>query len=198
MFTIHYATSTCSAARDALLDQVMGEARFTKAAARLRDNCLPSERLSFIARAKTRVIGSVQLWNVSAGARRPALLLGPLAVASDHRKRGIGTALVRRCLSEARQRGHGIVLLVGDAAFYGRFGFSSEKTKDLWLPGPYERHRLLGLELVPDALEGAHGLVQPTGRPAPKRNVSDFVADFLSAESVSGSRSNKTSLAPCG
>jgi predicted N-acetyltransferase YhbS len=105
---------------------------------------------------------------------------------------------VHRALSEARQRGHRIVLLVGDAAFYGRFGFSSERTQGLWLPGPYERHRLLGLELVPDALKGAHGLVESTGRPAVKRKVFAVVADFGSAVSLPGSRRSKTSLVPCG
>ena len=198
MFTIQHATSACSASREALLEDIMGEARFTKTAARLRDRRLPANGLSLIARTRTRVIGSVQLWNVSAGPGRPALLLGPLAVASDHRKLGVGTALVHRSLSEARQRGHRIVLLVGDAAFYGRFGFSSEKTQGLWLPGPYERHRLLGLELVPDALKGAHGLVEATGRLAVARKVSVLVTDFGSAVSIPGSRRSKTSLVPCG
>jgi predicted N-acetyltransferase YhbS len=198
MFLVHHATSACSLSREALLDDIMGEARFTKTAARLRDGRLAANGLSFVARTRTRVIGSVQLWNVSAGPGRPALLLGPLAVASDHRKLGVGTALVHRALSEARQRGHRIVLLVGDAAFYGRFGFSSETTQGLWLPGPYERHRLLGLELVPDALKGAHGLVEATGRPLAERKVSACAADFGSAESVSGPRRSKTSLVPCG
>jgi predicted N-acetyltransferase YhbS len=59
------------------------------------------------------------------------------------------------------------VLLVGDAPYYGRFGFSAEKTGALWLPGPFARHRLLGCELLPGALDGARGLIAATGRPAP-------------------------------
>ena len=54
------------------------------------------------------------------------------------------------------------VLLVGDASYYGRFGFSAEKTGALWLPGPYEQHRLLGRELKPGALDGARGLISAT------------------------------------
>ena len=38
----------------------------------------------------------------------------------------------------------------------------------LWLPGPCERHRLLGCELVPGALDGARGLIGATGRARPK------------------------------
>ena len=57
----------------------------------------------------------------------------------------------------------GAVLLVGDAPYYSPFGFSSEKTNALWLPGPYERHRLLGRELKPGALDGARGLISAAG-----------------------------------
>jgi predicted N-acetyltransferase YhbS len=178
MFTIHHVTQCDIPAREALLDEVMGEARFIKTAARLRDNRLPAEGLSFIARAKARVIGSVQLWHVAAGPQRPALLLGPLAVASDRRNRGIGTALVRQALDEARQHGHGIVLLVGDAPYYGRFGFSSQKTQGLWLPGPHEPDRLLGNELAAGALDGARGLVHATGRFVPKPELSVLVAEL--------------------
>jgi predicted N-acetyltransferase YhbS len=55
-------------------------------------------------------------------------------------------------------------LLVGDAPYYERFGFSAEKTGALAMPGPYEKHRLLALELVPGALDGAHGVIRPAGR----------------------------------
>jgi predicted N-acetyltransferase YhbS len=197
MFTIQHETSFDCALREALLDDVLGEARFTKTSARLREYRLPAEGLSFVARARRRVVGSVQLWNVSAGPRRPALLLGPLAVASDCRNRGIGTALVRRASSEARERGHRVVLLVGDAAYYSRFGFASEKTQALWLPGPYERHRLLAVELSAGALDGAQGLVHATGRIIPKPDLSALVAGLF-AGSAPGSdfHRNKPALSP--
>src|SRR6266446_3664775 len=179
MFTIDHETPFDVALREALLNEVMGKARFTKTAARLRENRLSAEGMSFIARARGRVIGSVQLWSISAGPRRPALLLGPLAVASDCRNRGVGTALVRRALNQAQHRGHGIVLLVGDVPYYGRFGFSSEKTQAVWLPGPHEPHRLLARELVAGSLDGAHGLVHATGQFAPKPDLSALVADLF-------------------
>src|SRR5262249_41802882 len=72
-----------------------------------------------------------------------------VAVPPRRRKRGIGSTLVHHALREAARRRYGAVLLVGDAPYYSRFGFSSEKTSALWLPGPYERHRLLGCELKP-------------------------------------------------
>ena len=91
-----------------------------------------------------------------------------MAVAADCRNRGIGAALVRRAFAEARRLGHGAIILVGDAPYYSRFGFSAEKTGGLQLPGPFERHRLLALELMPGALDGARGLIRadrPRGRP---------------------------------
>jgi predicted N-acetyltransferase YhbS len=103
-------------------------------------------------------------------------LLGPLAVASDARNRGTGAALMRHALRAAQRRGHGGVLLVGDAPYYGRFGFSAEKTGALWLPGPYETHRLLACELVEGALDGARGLISATGRPAPLPDLAALVA----------------------
>ena len=97
-----------------------------------------------------------------------ALLLGPVAVAADCRNRGIGAALVRRALREAHRLGHDAVMLVGDPPYYGRFGFSVEKTAAMRLPGPFERHRLLALELKAGALDGARGLVRATGEKLPQ------------------------------
>lgn len=164
MITIRREAPFDVAAREALLDEAFGETRFAKTAERLREGRLPQSGMSFVACADGRLIGTVRLWNVSAGPTRPALLLGPLAVAPEFRKRGIGGRLMRHALAQARRHGHAAVLLVGDAPYYSRFDFSAAKTGALWLPGPYARERLLACELVPGALEGARGLVRATGR----------------------------------
>jgi predicted N-acetyltransferase YhbS len=158
------------AAREALLDLSFGSARFAKTSERLREGRLPAEGLSFVAADRARLVGTVRLWHVSAGPGRPALLLGPLAVHPDGRGRGIGAALMARAIEEARGRGHRLILLVGDEPYYARFGFSAAATGALVLPGPYERHRLLGLPLHSDASEPeeAAGLVRATG-PRPPR-----------------------------
>jgi predicted N-acetyltransferase YhbS len=163
-------------AREALLDHAFGDARCQKAAERLREGRMPATGLSFVAEQDRRVVGTVRLWHVSAGPGRPALLLGPLAVDDAWRGRGIGTALMRRALEAARRLGHKAVLLVGDAPFYGRFGFSAAKTGTLWMPGPYEWHRLLARELTPGALDGARGLIGATGEFAPKPDLAALVA----------------------
>ena len=91
--------------------------------------------------------------------RRPGLIPGS----------GYG---VQRALEAARTRGHGAVVLLGDALYYARFGFSDLKTGDLSLPGPFERERLLGLELREGALDGASGMIVPSGALVPKTRAS--------------------------
>ena len=70
---------------------------------------------------------------------------------------------MRHALAAAKAAGHGAVILLGDAPYYARFGFSALKTGELSLPGPFERDRLLGLELREGALDGARGMILPTG-----------------------------------
>ncbi len=147
-------------AREALLDAAFGATRFEKTCERLRaDNC-PAEGLSLVAVKQGRLIGTVRLWPVMTGDGRPALMLGPLAVDASARAAGIGARLMRLAIKRARRAGHQAILLVGDAPYYTRFGFSPELTRGLDLPGPVDRARFLGLELVPGALDGASGVVQ--------------------------------------
>jgi predicted N-acetyltransferase YhbS len=167
MVTIRHERLHDVAAREALLDLSFGASRQAKTSERLREGRLPW--LALVAVERGRIIGTVRLWPVSAGPDRPALLLGPLAVDAGHRNRGIGSALVERGIAAARAGGHREMLLVGDAPYYGRFGFSAERTGRLAMPGPFEPTRLLGLALAPatsDAAE-ATGLVTPTGVAAP-------------------------------
>ena len=111
-------------------------------------------------------------------------MLGPLAVEAGCRGHGIGAALMQRALGAARRRGHRAVLLVGDASYYCRFGFSADKTGALWLPGPFERHRLLGCELKPGALHGARGFVAAPGGLVPAPSLDALVAEFAASDAA--------------
>ena len=117
-------------------------------------------------------MGTVRLWHVSAGGI-PALMLGPLAVEASCRKLGVGAALMDHALAAAKARGHGAVILLGDAPYYARFGFSAAKTGELSLPGPFERDRLLGLELREGALDGAWGMIVADRRAAAKARAQE-------------------------
>ena len=176
MIAMRQERKTDAAAREHLLDRAYGPARFTKCSARLREDRLPAQGLSFVATDEGRIVGSVRLWDVSAGPGRRALMLGPLAVSPEHQGSGIGGKLMKQAIATARMRGHGAILLVGDAPYYSRFGFSAEKTGLLWMPGPYQQDRLLALELHAGALDGARGMIGATGRLAPKPDLGALVA----------------------
>ncbi|WP_327210462.1 N-acetyltransferase [Rhizobium leguminosarum] len=159
-------------AREALLDRAMGPNRRRKSSEKIRRGRMPAEGLALVARdGEGSVIATVRLWNVEAGRDAhgspvPALLLGPLAVEGRMEGRGVGGALVRQAVSQARALGHGAILLVGDPAYYERFGFTAALTGMLAMPGPFERHRLLALELVEGWLFEAGGTISPSGRAA--------------------------------
>lgn len=164
-FAIRAERASDVVAREALLDASFGEGRHARTCQRLRDGRAPAEGLAFSAVHEGRVVGTVRLWHVSAGGI-PALVLGPLAVDASCRKFGVGAALMTHALATAKARGHGAVILRGDAAYYARFGFSADKTSELALPGPFERDRLLGLELRHGALDDAWGMIVATGAKA--------------------------------
>jgi predicted N-acetyltransferase YhbS len=169
-FVIRAECASDVVAREALLDACFGENRHMRTCQRLRDRRAPAEGLALSAvrpGRQDRLVGTLRLWHVSAGGVA-ALMLGPLAVDPACRALGVGAELMNHALAAARARGHGAVILLGDAPYYGRFGFSALKASELALPGPFERDRLLALELREGALDGAAGMIAPTGDLVPK------------------------------
>jgi putative acetyltransferase len=59
---------------------------------------------------------------------QPALGVAPLSVAPGHQRRGVGSALVMELLRRVGAAGWGFVLLLGDPAYYSRFGFEPAAT----------------------------------------------------------------------
>ncbi len=151
-------------ARELLLDRAMGPDRVLKPSERLREGRLPARGLSLVARDGDKVVGSVRLWDVDAGEDHPALLLGPLAVDPLYQGAGVGSALMKASIERARAQGHGAILLVGDAPYYQRFGFSADLTRKLKMPAPVLRKRFLGFELQPGALAHAAGKITASGQ----------------------------------
>ncbi len=165
-FAVRAERASDIAAREALLDVCFGDNRHARTCQRLRDGRLPA--MAFTATCNGRVVGTVRLWHVDAGGV-PALVLGPLAVDPSCRAFGIGAALMNHAIAAAAARGQslkepGAIVLLGDAPYYARFGFTPAKMAELALPGPFERDRLLGLELRAGALDHAAGVILPTGR----------------------------------
>jgi predicted N-acetyltransferase YhbS len=141
-----------------LHERAFGPGRFARTASRLREGAPHVLDLSFTSHVGTMLVGSVRLTPVRAG-QAPALVLGPLTVEPAFEGRGIGAALMTRSLDAARERGHALVLLVGDEPYYARFGFRRVPPGRLVLPGPVNPDRFLAAELAEGALEGAVGAV---------------------------------------
>jgi predicted N-acetyltransferase YhbS len=143
---------------DALIEAAFGPGRLAKAAERLREGNRPIEGLSVVAREAGRIVGCARMWPVRVG-DRPAILLGPFAVDKAWRSRGLGAALVEAACERTRAAGHGLVILVGDAPFFGRIGFQPVAPKALSLPGPVDMRRVMVLALREGASDDLAGPV---------------------------------------
>ena len=143
---------------DALNAASFGPGRYAKSAYRLREGVDAVAELSFVAVEDGALRGSVRFWPVMIGAEK-VLLLGPLAVRSDQRGRGIGIALMNKGIEEARKLGYGAIILVGDEPYYARVGFTRLPPGRIRFPGPVDRARILGLSLKPNVLVTLSGEV---------------------------------------
>ncbi len=158
------------AAVEALLDAAFGADRHGRTAYRLRSGTVAIDALSLAAVARDgcdappQLIGSIQCWPVAldaddSGARAPMILVGPVAVAPDVQRGGIGRRLMEVMLAAAPAQADGALMMIGDPEYYGRFfDFSAEATAGWRLPGPVEQRRLLARAIgahVPQAISGA-------------------------------------------
>ena len=148
-FRIGPETAADRDAVEALVLDAFGPGRFAKTAERLRESARIAA--AFVAHEDGRLIGSVRLWSITVDGL-DALFLGPIAVASDARRGGLGADLVGACIGEAQQRSVAGVLLVGDPPYFQRFGF--QPAPDVRLPGPADPHRILWLPITSAAPSG--------------------------------------------
>jgi len=131
---------------EALNADAFGPGRFAKSAYRLREGVDPLAELSFVAVEDGTLRGSVRFWPISVGGHEE-LLLGPLAVQSDQRGRGIGVALMQAGIAAAKAGPWRGILLVGDEPYYAKVGFSRLPPGRVKFPGPVDQNRILGLSL---------------------------------------------------
>jgi predicted N-acetyltransferase YhbS len=158
--TILPETADDAVAIDRLHERTFGPGRYARSAYRIREGRGHALDLSFTARIGTLLVGSVRLTPIAIG-ETPALLLGPLTVEPPFRQRGIGRSLIDRALSDAKAKGHRLIVLVGDEPFYGKIGFKRIPKGQVKMPGPVDPARLLVAELVTGAFNGVSGLIRP-------------------------------------
>ena len=141
---------------EALYDLCFAPGRTALSSYRLRDGIDPVQGLSLVAREDGIVAGAIRYWPVRIGDAR-ALLLGPVAVHPTHQGEGLGGLLIRESLAIGRASGWERVMLVGDAPYYGKFGFA--RLDGVIMPPPTNPDRVLGLDLTPGAWGGIAGRV---------------------------------------
>ncbi|GLQ05724.1 GNAT family N-acetyltransferase [Sneathiella chinensis] len=160
MYQILHEQPAHAASIEPLLDLCFGPERFLKTAYKVRQELQPLPELSFVALDEGALVGTLRYWPIRIGnPGAKAILLGPIAIHPDRQGEGIGVAMIRQSLAQARADGHRIVVLVGDPEYYTRFGFTSASERKLELPGPVEDRRFLVSELIDGALDGIGGMI---------------------------------------
>ena len=129
---------------EALLDRAFGPGRFVKSSERVREIAQFAPELSFCAFEDGQLLGVVRQWRVRVG-DKAVVFLGPLAVEQGQRSAGLGGLLVERACEAAKAAGEAAVLLVGDVAYFTRFGFDAAAAKGAVLPGPVDQRRVMAL-----------------------------------------------------
>lgn len=124
-----------------LLDDAFGADRHKRTAYLLRQGVTAIDHLSFAIRDEHALVATIQCWPVVVG-DEPLILVGPVAVASARQNGGLGHRLMYAMLEAATPHDPPMAM-IGDPAYYGRFGFVGEGTAGWTLPGPWEPHRLL-------------------------------------------------------
>lgn len=144
---------------EALYDTCFAPGRTALSSYRLREGVAPVAGLSLVARDDLGILaGAIRFWPVRVGGH-PALLLGPVAVHPTRQGEGLGALLIETSLARAVQGPEAWerVMLVGDAPYYGRYGFS--RLEGVEMPPPTNPDRVLGRALRPGAWAGIAGVV---------------------------------------
>ena len=143
---------------EALFDLCFAPGRSALSSYRLREGVPPIAELCLTARDDMGILaGAVRNWPIRIGQHR-AVLLGPIAVHPTRQGEGIAAMLMQSCLERASAIGWDRVMLVGDAPYYGRFGFA--RLDGVVMPPPTNPDRVLGLALTEGAWDGITGEVR--------------------------------------
>mgnify|MGYP000212258637 CR=1 FL=1 len=119
--------------------------------------------LSLVAQVDETIVGHILFSPVTirdGETEWQALGLGPMAILPEFQKQGIGSKLIRAALAELKALGHDVVIVLGHAEYYPRFGFQPAQPFGIrWeIDVPAEVFRLA--ELTPGALRGRRGIAR--------------------------------------
>ena len=146
---------------EALYDLCFAPGREALSSYRLRDGVEPVRALCLVARDDLGVLAAViRFWPVRIGPDQ-ALLLGPIAVHPTRQGEGLGALVMMESLARAASLGWARVMLVGDAPYYKRFGFT--QLQGVAMPPPTNPARVLGFAMQAGAWDGVTGAVEKAG-----------------------------------
>lgn len=144
---------------EALYDRTFGPGHFAKTAERLREGSARVTHCCQVALQSDQVVGACRIWPIVIGeTKAPAVFVGPLAVAKDHRGKTLGQDLTRAALKASKQDGWPLALIVGSPAYFTPIGFQMAPTGMIQLPGPQDASRILFLPLQEGAELPAGGV----------------------------------------
>jgi predicted N-acetyltransferase YhbS len=151
-----------------VLDRAFGPDRHARTAYRIREGMPWLPALSFAALDENDLlVGTIQCWPIALQTKDgpvPLVMVGPVAVVPERQGEGFGIGLMSAMIAAdaelAATGGPALAqVLIGDADYYGRWGFSAAMTGGWRCPGPYEQNRLLarGAALAAMPAEGMLG-----------------------------------------
>jgi putative acetyltransferase len=126
----------------------------------LREQAQPL--VSLIAEDNGAIVGHIMFSPVSLTGHPALKIMGlaPMAVAPQHQRGGVGSALVRAGLQQCKQLGFGAVVVLGHPAYYPRFGFSSSARFCIGCEYEVPEEVFMVVELEAGFLRGASGKVK--------------------------------------
>jgi predicted N-acetyltransferase YhbS len=144
-----------------LHDRVFGPGALTRTAYRIREGLPYQSPFCRVTRDNGVLIAAIRFTPILIGGRGKALMLGPLAVVETHANQGHARRLIAEGIAAAKAAGIELVVLVGDAPYYGKLGFVPVPLGQITMPGPVDPTRLLAYLIDPTTLARTRGMVSP-------------------------------------
>jgi predicted N-acetyltransferase YhbS len=151
-----------------VLDRAFGEHRLRRTSYKIREGMDWLPALSFAALDEAGMLaGTIQAWPVALtdpqDRAHPLIMVGPVAVLPEHQDQGYGRAMMAALTSGLDPQAPLPQVLIGDTAYYERFGFTNAWTRNWLCPGPWEPERLMVRTDRPEVLprEGMLGPWRP-------------------------------------
>lgn len=129
---------------------------------RLRRGSEYIPELALVMEDHGELIGHIMLTHTfvsTKAGRHPVLLLAVVSVVQERRKRGIGTQLIQEAFRRAKAHHHAAIVVLGDPAYYSRFGFKSSVSFGIRNMNQIDDRFVMAYELQAEGLRNVNGTV---------------------------------------